>query len=182
MNKEIIKEIIEDTAKVTTDMLIIRLKKEKLLKSGRTPYQKVETLLYNYNKFKDIISDKEKEIEIIREHGTFKRSNSITFFSKNVSNEQKSEMEQIESAINKLNEDITITKYAISKINSALEQIKDDKYYKIIEFRYLMGKTIENIAELLDKDITTIYRNKTRLINALKIHLFTDETILELMN
>lgn len=182
MNKEYIKQVIENTADSVAQSVVIRLKKEKFIKTGRTPFQKVEALLYSYSKFKDIISDKLAEIDMIREHGLKKKSKSVTFFSGGSFKENESEFEQVEKAIEKIREDIVITEYAIAKIDSALDSIKDDKYFDVIWLRYIEGKTIESIAEDMNRDVTTIYRNKSRLINELKIILFTDETILELMN
>jgi len=40
----------------------------------------------------------------------------------------------------------------------------------------------EEIAEELEVDVSTITRNKNRLINTLKISLFSDEVIYELFS
>lgn len=49
-------------------------------------------------------------------------------------------------------------------ISYALRQLSDDPYIDIIFLQYRDGKTIEWIAEYLDKDESTIKRNKKRLI------------------
>lgn len=49
-----------------------------------------------------------------------------------------------------------------------LHRLADDPYIDIIYLQYRDGKTIEWIAEALNKDVSTIKRNKKRLI--LTIH------------
>lgn len=50
---------------------------------------------------------------------------------------------------------------AITKI---LNQLSDDPYIDIIYLQYRDEKTIEWIAEYMEKDVSTIKRNKKRLI------------------
>lgn len=49
-------------------------------------------------------------------------------------------------------------------ISYALKILSDDLYIDIIYLQYRDGKTIEFIAEALEKDVSTILRNKKRLI------------------
>lgn len=49
-------------------------------------------------------------------------------------------------------------------INYALRQVCDDPYIDIIFLQYRDGQTLEYIAEVLEKDVSTIKRNKKRLI------------------
>ncbi len=53
-------------------------------------------------------------------------------------------------------------------ISYALNQLIDDSYIDIIFLQYRDGKTIEWIAEYMNKEVRTIMRNKKRLI--LKIY------------
>jgi DNA-directed RNA polymerase specialized sigma24 family protein len=55
-----------------------------------------------------------------------------------------------------------------NNIHYALNQLSDDPYIDIIFLQYRDGKTIEFIAEIMDRDVSTIKRNKKRLI--LKIY------------
>ena len=72
------------------------------------------------------------------------------------------------------------TKKLLNIIESALETIEHDQYYSIIEMFYFERRTRSEIAEFYDVDEKTISRNKKRLINDLKIILFSDNTIEEL--
>lgn len=49
-------------------------------------------------------------------------------------------------------------------VGYTLRQLSDDTYIDIIFLQYRDGKTLEWIAEYFNKDISTIKRNKKRLI------------------
>lgn len=68
----------------------------------------------------------------------------------------------------------------VEKIETALESIKDDIYYEIIPMTYFKNQTRESIAEKFNTTQRTISRNKGRLINQLKVLLFSDDVIYEL--
>ena len=53
-------------------------------------------------------------------------------------------------------------------VSYALNQLSDDPYIDIIFLQYRDNRTLEWIAEYMDKDVRTILRNKKRLI--LKIY------------
>lgn len=53
------------------------------------------------------------------------------------------------------------------KIEYFLRNNSDDPYIDVIYLQYRDGKTIEWIADYMDKDESTIKRNKKRLITAL---------------
>lgn len=50
-------------------------------------------------------------------------------------------------------------------------------YYDIIQLKYFDKLSGEQIAEKLDIDASTVSRNKNRLINTLKINLFSEDVI-----
>lgn len=66
------------------------------------------------------------------------------------------------------------------QIESALDTIRNDCYYEIIPMAYFERQDRETIAEYFDVTVTTISRNKIRLVNKLKAILFSDEVIYEL--
>lgn len=173
-----VKEVIKETAAE----VIRSLKQENLLKDNkRNPFRKTEQLLYNYQNFKNVIADKEEQIQQIREIGLSKKSKDITIYGGS-GFEQTSEMEKVENQIQRIETSIALTKHFISLVDSALDKIADDPYFELIEMIYFQEKTREEIAEYYNRDVTTIWRNKRRLINQLKISLFSDEVIRELFN
>lgn len=72
------------------------------------------------------------------------------------------------------------TKKLVERIDAALTAIESDIYYDIIPMIYFEDKGREYVAEQFNTTVTTISRNKTRLINIMKNHLFSDEVIYEL--
>lgn len=50
-----------------------------------------------------------------------------------------------------------------AEIRNAIEALRDDPYYKIIPLNFGYGYTLEQIAEALEVETTTIVRNKKRL-------------------
>lgn len=72
------------------------------------------------------------------------------------------------------------TEKIVKIMDKALDDIKDDLYYDIIPMIYFENQTRENIAEHFGTTVTTISRNKVRLINKLKVRLFSDDVIYEL--
>lgn len=71
-------------------------------------------------------------------------------------------------------------KKLVSKINEALETIRDDPYYSIIPLYYFSEYSREYVAYELNTTPTTISRNKARLIDKLKVILYSEEYISEL--
>lgn len=49
-------------------------------------------------------------------------------------------------------------------VKKALHELSDDPYIDIIFLQYRDDKTLEWVAEALDRDVSTIKRNKKRLI------------------
>jgi len=159
------------------------LKKQGLLRNNkRTPFQKTETLLYNYNNFKAAIQDKHDQIEEIKNVGLRKRSKSITSISSNPTYEIKSDIDKAEEKIESIEQSIQVTKNFIRIIDNAIDMLKDDPYFDIIRMKYFEGKTREEMAEYYDVDVSTISRNKNRLVNLLQIRLFSDEVIYQIFS
>jgi len=72
------------------------------------------------------------------------------------------------------------TKRITVKIESAMNEIKSDPYFKLISMFYFQGLSRYQCARYFNTTETTISRNKTRLVNELKTYLFSDEVIEEI--
>lgn len=180
MTKE---QLIEQTAQVAAEKVVLEFQKKGLLKDNKqSAFQKTEILLYNYNSFKDAIKEKRKQIKEVKSYGTKEKSKSITSFTSGGSFTSKDEDEKIEDKVAQLENSITITKNLISVIDKSLEKLQDDQYFEIIKLKYFDKKKGEEIAEHFNVETSTISRNKNRLINVLKIYLFSDEVVNELFS
>lgn len=62
----------------------------------------------------------------------------------------------------------------------ALNRVRDDPYYQIIELKYFKHWTHERIAEYFDVDVSAISKRRTKLINQLRPIIFSDDFIHEL--
>lgn len=181
MAKDNIK-LMEEIAQTTAEKVIAELIKKRLFKDTRqTTYQKTETLLYNYNDFKSAIEDKKEQIKIIASSGIDKKSKSITSFSSGGYFESKDEEEKAFEQIERIQRSISVTENFIKVIDEAVNKLANDPYYEIINLKYFEKKTRKEIAEYFEVDERTITRNKNKLINSLKINLFSDDVIIEMI-
>ncbi|RHU07173.1 MULTISPECIES: sigma factor-like helix-turn-helix DNA-binding protein [Erysipelotrichaceae] len=182
MNK--IEDIIQSVAEQTAKHTVLELRKQGMMKDDKqTPYQKTETLLYNYNSFLAAIEDKEEEINEIRVTGLKKHSNSVipNPGSGTIVRETKTEQQKIDEKIADIRASISVTMRCIDIIDQQLEQLrKNEVYFELIPMKYFQGKTYEEIAEHFHCDVKTIYRQKKNLINKLQIRLFSDDVINQL--
>lgn len=101
-----------------------------------------------------------------------------------LANDRKTAYQKTEELLRNYNEfknsDQPYAKKLIKQIDDALKDIENDIYYDIIPLTYFENDTRENIANIFNTTERTISRNKGRLINILKIKLFTDDVIFEL--
>lgn len=66
----------------------------------------------------------------------------------------------------------------ITKMDKCLDNIRcDDEQYSIIKLKYFDNCTLEEIAEELDCDVSTVARRKSRALERLSVMLFADEFI-----
>jgi hypothetical protein len=178
LNGEVL-TLIDETVKKAVEQSVSELKRQNLIIDGKqTPFQKTETLLFNYNNFKDVVIDKQEQIAELKSYGMAKKSTSITSFSGSAGFvEVQSDAEKLDERIAAIENSIVTTKTFIRLIDDALDTLKDDPYYDIISLRYFEGCSREEIAEHFNVDVRTVTRNKNRLINLLQIRLFSDEVI-----
>lgn len=161
-------------------ILINELKLRGLIKEKSNAFKNTEVLLYNYNVFKESIRLHNEQLQDLKDYGIPNKSKSITTMSTNVRKIDKND--QIDSAITNLEQQIYKIKVFLKHIDRILKEFKVDPYYQIIELKYFNNKTIDEIAEIMKKDTSTISRNKNRLINEIKVKLLPNEIISEIIN
>lgn len=176
----IIKTTAEEAAETSSTKTLLKFQKGNLMKdTKRSTFKKTESLLYNYPKFKQIIKEREEVLSCESSFFPKGKSADIVRYSK-----QPQGSKDIEEIIKEKHDAYELslerTKRSVKLIDDALGKLIEDPYYEIIPEKYFEIKTHEQIAEMFGKDISTITRNKSRLVNELKIILFSDEAITEL--
>lgn len=147
-------------------------KEKREMMSAQTIFRKTELLLKKYKNFKKRIRVLNQQLENVQ------LRKCVTFGEIRVENkEYLSEYEKIENKKIEIKKSIGMYEAVISLIEQGLESIKDDKYYSIIEMRYLDRVKIEEIAEKIGVDESTVKRNKNRLIDEISLVIFETEIL-----
>lgn len=176
----IIKTTAEEAAETSSTKALLKFQKGNLMKdTKRSTFKKTESLLYNYPKFKQIIKEREEVLSLESNFFPTGKSADIVRYSKQPQGTKDMD-ELIKEKHDAYELSLERTKRSVKLIDDALAKIIEDPYYEIIPEKYFEVKTHEQIAEIYSKDISTITRNKNRLVNELKIILFSDEAITEL--
>ena len=132
------------TAKDTAEKIIEKLKNDKEIKSEKqlTPFQRTEKLLYNLKFLKGAVDVKRKRLLGFKNDPVLLSKKEIGV---NVRGTKKylSEVEKLENLIEEQEKDILRIENVIEMTETALGEIKKDKYYKIIEMKYFEEVTIE---------------------------------------
>lgn len=168
--------------KIVSKTVIETLRSEHRYKESMNVYQKTEKILRNYPKLKTVIKDKQKQIKQLRLYGIPKKSKDIVNYgaATNASPDLKLMEEQVEERVTDIRYSIRKTQKYIDVIDNALNIIYDDPYYEVVTLYYFKDKPIDIIAEHIEKDASTVARNKKRLVNNLSLILFPDESMKEI--
>ena len=149
-------------------------------KGKQTAYERTEALLLNYNQFKAMVEDREAEIATIRKHGVLAScGNVLSPTVRGITAKQAVDEGLVEAAIERASNSIYATVQAIALVERGLESLKGDPYYKILEMRYLEGKTQIEMAEYFGCTQQNISYNQTRLVKAMSIRMFPDKVVEE---
>lgn len=101
--------------------------------------------------------------------------------------DQKTGIEKIEGLLRyyPLAKKLTDDKYAqriVQQLDAALAEIQDDPYYDILVMTYFHNELRETIAETFRTSVTTISRNKKRLLVELEKRITPSDFIIDLLN
>lgn len=174
--KKTIEKTIDSKSIDIAEIVIERLNNSNKIKQEMPYYKRVELLLYNYENLKEAVRQKEEAIEELDIYGLPEKSKSIVMYSSTGGNSKGDRYAELKEKyrLEKLE-----TERILKRIDNALDKIKKDKYFKIIVYKYLSSEeekinTDDKLADELNKDRSTIVRNRKRLINKLAIILFPE--------
>jgi DNA-directed RNA polymerase specialized sigma subunit len=132
-------------------------------------YKQTEKRLYSYPNLKLGINAYQDEIKSLKKYGLPGKSKSIVYMP---SGSRLDRDDLLEARIQDLCYKIQCNKDEIKEIDEALKLIKDDAWYKVIEYKYFQGHKDNEIAEILTCDESTVRRNKKRLVNKIVVRLY----------
>lgn len=172
-----VNKTIEKAARETAKAIIEELKVQNMIRKELSYYKRVELLLYNYENLKDAVKQKDQDISHIEKYGLPQASGSIVVYQS--SGGGISPEDRYLQLIDKYKAEKIETQRDLIRIENALDKVRDDKYFEIIQFKYLnlqkdKLETDEKIAERLEKDQSTVTRNRKRLMNKLVTILFPE--------
>ena len=130
----------------------------------------VRELLYNYKSFKCILADKRMLLDEVEKYGLPDRSSSVSVYPTSPTNDSKDDAK--DEYINTLQHQIKSLERHIRAIDGALNTIKHDKYYKIIEYKYFNKLSCSQIGEIYYLDKSNVCRQDKRLLKELESCLF----------
>lgn len=173
----------EETKNEIVKKVLEELKNKKLLKNPKSSYKSTEKILYSLNVLPEAIKLIDEEVKKLEEEAKGiaipkAKSNSLILNERN--NTYVYGDETLETRISELKQISVKAKSQIRLVKSALKKIENDKYYDIIPMYYFEEKTIEEIAEECEWAVGTVSKHKKRLMNDLKVYVFTDTFIEEL--
>ena len=146
---------------------------EKLRKIDK--YKETEAMLRAYPNYKRIIEKNNSRIDEILKNGLgetvkIKTGENVQGGLKKYEGDPEKEIDRIEHL---KSENLKMEKRII-RVDNALMNIKNDKYYNIIELRYFKEWTIDEIARELGVTEKTVGTNRTRLVKKLQFNLFPE--------
>lgn len=173
-------ELVNAIATAVVETLRQSEKQDK--KSARTATTKTEYLLANYITFKRIIQEHYQEIDDLRTHGVPNRSPVLNeYVQKSCANRFVPKDETVDNAVHNVLASVQGTVRIVSTIDKAMDAIKYDPYYRILEMLYFEGRTQEDIAAEFKCTQPAISQNKNRLVKELAMRIFPNEYIEECM-
>ena len=138
-------------------------------------YKETEAMLRAYPNYKRIIEKNNSRIDEILKNGLvetvkIKTGENVQGGLKKYEGIPEKEIEKIEHL---KSENLKMEKRII-RVDNALMNIRNDKYYNVIALRYFKEWTIDEIADEMNVDRKTVGRNRTRLIKELQFNLFPE--------
>ena len=167
--------------KITVERLI-NSAVEKALAAGYEKAQsdssdcrkKTEKILSSYKGLKYRIEDLKKEIVSLENGDEPQHSKDILYQTPKSQVAKEDRLDGILAVKHReLNKNI---RYA-EKIEGALGQVKNDRYYDILVLKYCDGLTDADISEKIYCDPSTVRRNRARLIDKVSVLLFGVDAI-----
>lgn len=170
-----IQKLIKATVKeAIQEALAVGEKKAK--EEVKDPFRKTEARVSACKVLKENIVEYHKDIEDLQREEPG-RSKDIVMFCTGGGGIKKSAEEIQEARIEILKMKIKRDQEEVDTIERALDTVRNDKYYPIIEMRYFQEMSDDEIGEELSCDASTVRRQKNRIIRKVSIKLYGAQAV-----
>lgn len=181
--EKIIERAVNKAVKAT-----ILLGAEKAKTEKQNLFSKTQSRLYAYAELKNNIDKYNLDIEDLQKESPG-HSKDLVFFSTHGGGTRLSAEEVQEARIMIMQKKIYRDQTEIDDINFALDSVKNDEYYPIIEMKYGLPSdkednaespkcmNDENIAEVIHCDPSTVRRQKNRLVRKIAVKLYGAQVV-----
>lgn len=138
--------------------------------AAKDAFKATERRLYAVPVLRQKLQEDMERLAEIKQFGPQSKSSSITHFMKNGVRLSPEEIK--EALIMDLEAGIAADKYELELMERALAHIVGDEYYLTVAGRYLEGLSNEQIAERIPCELSTVWRNRKRLVQQLAVMLY----------
>jgi hypothetical protein len=144
-------------------------------KAVKDAFTDAEKRLYALPILREKVIDDREQIEELRENGLRGKSKGIVRYSRSTTRLTPEEI--IDTLITDLEVSIAKNEYEIELLDKCLNAVREDKYFRCVEGRYIDNISDEEIAEELFCDATTVWRNRKRLVQRIAVRLYGVEAV-----
>ena len=156
---------------------------KKLLEEGRRRTKDFTKLtkkrLYAYSHLKSNIERYKADIEDTKIEKDFGKSKSIIEFRSRTTGEPPTEDEIRQARIILLERKIARDETELKELDAALNAVKDDEYYNLIDMIFIKNMKQDDVAEIAHCDKTTVWRNVGRMLDTMSIVLYGADALAE---
>jgi len=149
---------------------------EKRCQEIKNYFKQTERRLYSYPELYENIQKYTLDIQDLEREFFSEKSKDMVKFSENSGirlTPQEIQQARIESLKRKIKRD----QAEIDEINYALNAVKDDEYYMIVEYKYFDGMKDVEIGEKMYCDESTVRRHKNKLLQRIMVRLYGADVI-----
>ena len=143
--------------------------------STKDAYRATERRLYALPDIRAKLADDREALEDVRKYGVRNRSRSVTRFIK--SGVRLSPEEALAAVVMDLEASIAADEHEIQAMENALASIAADEYSIAVTGKYIDRLTDARIAEKIQCDASTVWRNRKRLVQRLSVRLYGAEAV-----
>ena len=152
--------------------------------NNQSAFKKTEQLLWNYTRFHELIKNKEEQIQEVLDCGLRTKSKDICEYHCGGGTVQgiTTVQDTVQEVVDAIQYDILWVRQCLERLELALDIVRKDPDYPIVEDYYFHGVTLNDLAVEYETTMPTIARRKNALVRQIALHLFPQDAISEMLN